>query len=64
MPARGQLRDDAAVLGVQFYLRRDDVDRMRRPSSTTAMAVSSQEVSMPSTFKLLNPGENVVISPQ
>ena len=45
---RGDLREDAAVLAVHVDLRRDDVGRgCAWPCSTTAAAVSSQDVSIP-----------------
>ena len=43
VPARGQLRHDAAVRRVDVVLRGHHVDSTRRPSATTAAAVSSHE---------------------
>ena len=45
------LWDYAAVLGVKRRLGAMMLERSRTPSSTTAMAVSSQEVSIPKIFK-------------
>ena len=52
MGARGDLRHDAAIGRVLGELRQHQIgaDERRRPSLTTAAAVSSQLVSMPRMF--------------